>query len=114
MASRRSGLTATASFLPHQLLEPPHRFYLFAVKLDPVLADPFDNVESRLLHFLQCRRLLSNAVIVGENSGAELLNLAQQKNGLQIRGMVYHQGTSQYRGRWGGEEEGKSDREGEG
>jgi hypothetical protein len=44
-------------------------------KADPVLVDPLVEVEKRPPFFLERRRLAPNALVIGANSRAELLDL---------------------------------------
>lgn len=62
-------------------------FFFFAANLLLVRLDSLDEVEARLSFFLEGRRQLPNAVVVGENGRAELLDLGGEKDGLQIGGV---------------------------
>jgi hypothetical protein len=56
-------------------------------KADPVLVDPLVEVEKRPPFFLERRRLAPNALVIGANSRAELLDLGAQENDLEIGGV---------------------------
>jgi hypothetical protein len=56
-------------------------------KADLVLVDPLVEVKNRLQFSLERRRLTPNALVIGANSRAKLLDLGAQKNDLEIGGV---------------------------